>query len=639
MTVADLTLFGAFALKLADGQVADLPGQKDRALLAVLALNAGIPQSRERLAGLLWSDRGDVQARDSLKHALTRIRQCLGEALVADRQTAQLNPAALSTDAVRFQVLVGEATPEALEQACALCSGDLLDGISIHDSGFEEWLQAERHRFRRLHEDALTKLLVPSLPVSTRERAAWRLLALDPLREAASRALMQIHVERGETAQAVKLFESLLDRLHAELGVKPEPETTKLYDQLRQGRATPDTGAASVLIESALPSKPSIAVLPFKNLSSDPEHEFFADGLTEDLITDLSRVAGLFVIASNSSFAYKGQSVDVRTIARDLGVRYILEGSARRAAGRARINVQLIDAIAGGHIWSDRFDRALEDVFSVQDEVTTKIVDALIGRLAATPNAERKRPANMEAYDLCVRGRALILQSQGGREARLMLERAITLEPDLAEAHRLLALSLHLAWLFEGAPKEPTLGRAIAEVQKALALQPNDAGARWVNALLLARQRQWDQAEAEYALALKLDPNCADAWAMRSELMALCGRVKEAFADIGTALRLNPHPPGWYYWLLGQMYYLDRQYEKAVETHRREETYRRPSRRTLAASLAQLGRLEEARYEAAMFMANNPHFTIRYWVETQAFRDEAACQHFVDGYRKAGLPE
>jgi tetratricopeptide (TPR) repeat protein len=304
-----------------------------------------------------------------------------------------------------------------------------------------------------------------------------------------------------------------------------------------------------------------------------------------------------------------------------------------------RINVQLIDAIAGGHIWAERFDRALEDVFSVQDEVTAKIVEALVGRLAAAPHAERKRPASMEAYDLCVRGRALVLQSQGAREACVMFERAIALEPDLAEAHRLLAFSSHMALMFEGSPKEPLLERAVAEVGKALALQPNDAGARWVNANLLAKQRQWDQSEAEYALALKLDPNCADAWAMRSELMVLCGRSNEAFADIRTALRLNPHPPGWYYWFLGQTYYLDHQYEKAIETLRREETYRRPSRRTLAASLAQLGRLGEARHEAAMFLANNPHFTIRTWVETQGFRDGAACQHFVDGYRKAGLPE
>ena len=138
-------------------------------------------------------------------------------------------------------------------------------------------------------------------------------------------------------------------------------------------------------------------------------------------------------------------------------------------------------------------------------------------------------------------------------------------------------------------------------------------------------------------MALKLDPNCADAWAMLSELMVLCGRLNEALADIQTALRLNPHPPGWYYWMLGQVQYLNGQYEEAAQTLRREETYRAPSRRTLAASLAQLGKLDEARHEAAMFMANNPHFTIQNWIESQSFRDQATCQHFVDGYRKTGL--
>src|SRR5262249_26594542 len=149
-----------------------------------------------------------------------------------------------------------------------------------------------------------------------------------------------------------------------------------------------------------LPATPSIAILPFTNMSNDPEHEFFADGLTEDLITDLSQVPGLFVIARNSSFAYKGKSVDVRSIARNLGVRYVLEGSARRAAGRARINVQLIDAIGGGHMWAERFDRSLDDVFKVQDEVTAKIVEALVGRLKGGQIPERKKPTSLEAYDL-----------------------------------------------------------------------------------------------------------------------------------------------------------------------------------------------------------------------------------------------
>lgn len=152
-----------------------------------------------------------------------------------------------------------------------------------------------------------------------------------------------------------------------------------------------------------LPSEPSIAVLPFTNMSGDAEQDVFTDGLTEDLITDLSRNASLFVIARHSTFAYKGKSIDIRLIARDLGVRYLLEGSARRAAGRVRINVQLIDAISGNHLWADRFDRDLEDIFAVQDEVTARIVEALIGRLATQP--PRSRPNSMEAYDLCVRGR------------------------------------------------------------------------------------------------------------------------------------------------------------------------------------------------------------------------------------------
>src|ERR1041384_3230937 len=191
---AELTLLGRFELRLPDGHIADLPGQKDRALLAVLALSGGTAQSRDKLASLLWGDHGEPQARDSLKHALTRIRQCLGEAMssaiVADRQSVRLDATGFATDVARFERLVGDGTPEALEQACALCSGDLLDGIGIRDPGFEEWLLAERQRLRRLHEDALIRLLAPSLPIATRERAARRLLALDPLREAASRALM-----------------------------------------------------------------------------------------------------------------------------------------------------------------------------------------------------------------------------------------------------------------------------------------------------------------------------------------------------------------------------------------------------------------------------------------------------------------
>lgn len=387
-----------------------------------------------------------------------------------------------------------------------------------------------------------------------------------------------------------------------------------------------------------LPDKPSIAVLPFVNVSSDPDQDSFTDGLTEDLITDLSRIPGLFVIARNSAFAYKGKAMDVRAIARDLGVRYLLEGSARRAAGRVRINAQLVDAESGDHLWAERFDRGLDDVFAVQDEVTGRIVEALLGRLGAPP--PRKRPGNLEAYDLCVRARRLMDDSpQTAREAHLMLTRAVALDPGYAEPYRWLAMNHWMGWVHAGGPTEESRSVALDLARKAVALDPDDAGCRWVLAYLLAYARCFAAADAEFAKAIELDPNEADAWAALSDIAVLAGRVEEGLAHIRKAFRLNPFPASWYHLALGQAQYAAGDYEAAVETLRRDETYRTSSRRFLAASLAQLGRLDEARAEVELFLVGNPDFTTRHWVAREPFRDAATLAHFVDGYRKAGLPE
>jgi tetratricopeptide (TPR) repeat protein len=238
----------------------------------------------------------------------------------------------------------------------------------------------------------------------------------------------------------------------------------------------------------------------------------------------------------------KSKSVDVRRIASNLGVRHLLEGSARRAAGRVRINVQLIDAVGGGHLWAERFDRSLEDVFAVQDQVSAKIVEALVGRLTAPP--PRNRPKSMEAYDLCVRARGLIDQStQTAREALLLLQRAIALDPQYAEAHRWLALCLSDAWKLWGEPIEPNRRVAIEMAERAVALDPNDAGNRCVLGHVLPSERRWPESDAEFAAALKLDPNHADACAMMWEWAVLSGRTAEAIEQIQKAQRLNPHPP------------------------------------------------------------------------------------------------
>jgi TolB-like protein/cytochrome c-type biogenesis protein CcmH/NrfG len=386
------------------------------------------------------------------------------------------------------------------------------------------------------------------------------------------------------------------------------------------------------------PGRPSIAVLPFVNVSNDPAQESFVDGLTEDLITDLSSISGLFVIARNSAFAYKGKAMDVRGIAQDLGVRYLLEGSARRAAERVRINAQLVDAVSGDHLWAERFDRSLEDVFAVQDEVTGKIVEALLGRLRAPPS--RNLPKNLEAYDLCVRARKLMDDSpQTAREAHLILTRAVSLDPGYAEPYRWLAMNHWMGWVHSGGPTESSRSVALELARKAVAIDPNDAGCRWVLAYLLSYERSFTEADAEFARAIELDPNEADTWAALSDIAVLAGRVGEGLEHIRKAFRLNPFPASWYYLTLGQAQYAAGEYEAAVETLSRDETYRTSSRRFLAASLAQLGRLGEARAEVELFLVGNPDFTTSHWAATEPFRDAATLEHFVDGYRKAGLPE
>lgn len=387
-----------------------------------------------------------------------------------------------------------------------------------------------------------------------------------------------------------------------------------------------------------LTAGPSIAVLPFVAIGGGPGQDSFVDGLTEDLTTDLSRIPGLFVIARSSAFAYKGKALDVRDIARDLGVRYLLEGSARRAEGRVRINAQLVDATTGDHLWAERFDRNLADVFAVQDEVAAEIMAALLGRLRPPP--PRNRPRSLEAYDLCVRARRMTDDSpQAGREAHLMLTRAVSLDPGYAEAHRWLAMNHWMAWVHWGEPAEAHRAVALDLARKAVAIDPDDAGCRWVLGNLLAYERSFAEAEAEFATALALDPNEADAWATLSDLAVLAGRVGEGLEHIRKAFRLNPFPPAWYHLTLGQAQYAAGEYRAAVATLRREETYRTSSRRFLAASLARLGRIEEARAEVELFLVGNPRFSTREWAATEPFRDAATLAHFVEGFHAAGLPD
>ena len=383
------------------------------------------------------------------------------------------------------------------------------------------------------------------------------------------------------------------------------------------------------------------AVLPFSNISGDPSQDFFTDGLTEDIITDLSNVTGFFVIASNSTFAYKGKPTDVRQIARDLGVKYILEGSARRSEKRLRINVQLIDANKGGnHIWAERFDRDLAEIFAVQDEVTLRVVDAITGKLNTRVVAERYRPSSLEAYDLCVKSRELFAQSSiANHEAHQRLSRAIALDPYYAEAHWRLAIVQLFTWRYWTENQEPSRRNSIISAQRGVELDPNDSRARWALGYILHHENRFEEADSQYQASLRMNPNDPDAYMVMADFKYMTRKLKDGLDLVAAALRLNPQPPSWYYWFLGYLQVANGQYEEAVKTLRREETYRTISRRNLAAALALLGRTAEAKEEAQYFHAANPNWRISLWANNQNFQNADDYRFWVDAFRLAGLPE
>jgi TolB-like protein len=403
--------------------------------------------------------------------------------------------------------------------------------------------------------------------------------------------------------------------------------------QLRQHSRPP------IELQQRASNKATIAVLPFANMSSDPEQEYFVDGLAEDLITDLSKVPGLFVIARHSAFAFKGKFIDIRSIARDLGVRYVVEGSVRRATARVRITVQLIDAEDGTHLWADRFDRDLADVFLLQDEVVGKIVNALAGVLPLARHTPRQRTTNVEAYDLFVRGRELVTQSpESNRTARRLLERSVELDPNFAEAYAWLGMSHAFGWLHGGEAPEEHRSLALEAARKAVSLDPENAVAHALLGYVLLFHNKVEEGEEQLATALRINPNHADALMFLGEMKAHQGKAFEGIEIMRKAFRANPYPPGRYYWILGYAQYAAHQYEDAVQTLSHETTRSTGSSRILAASLAQLGRLEEARDEARRFLSANPHFSVQQWAKTQPFQYESDREHFIEGYIKAGLP-
>jgi TolB-like protein/class 3 adenylate cyclase/Flp pilus assembly protein TadD len=409
--------------------------------------------------------------------------------------------------------------------------------------------------------------------------------------------------------------------------------------------AAAQSGAATSKFEPASANRPSIAVLPFANMSGDPEQEYFADGISEDIITGLSKLRWFFVIARNSSFAYKGKTVDVKRAARELGVRYILEGSVRKGGDRVRITAQLIDAATGNHIWADRYDGELTDVFALQDEITRKVVAAIEPKLleAEGIRSQKRSPEDLDAWDMVIQANSLFwrLTPADGDAAIAIMRRAVERYPDYGPAHSMLAFMLLLSQL-TGWKREEALGKQAASfAERAAELDDSDPWAHLALGYVAISRRHTDGAVEEFQRALDLNPNFAAAHGYLAFALAVDGRSEQAIAHSEQAIHMSPHHPqnAIFNMCIAVAHYLAGRYPEAVAFGRKaiqQRTQFTSGHRIYVASLAQAGQIEEARDALARLKGLFPEMTIA-WIKQYVPYTAGPMEKFLDGMRKAGL--
>jgi adenylate cyclase len=396
-----------------------------------------------------------------------------------------------------------------------------------------------------------------------------------------------------------------------------------------------------------LPDKPSIAVLPFENMSGDTEQEYFSDGITEDIITALSKIPKLFVIARNSTFTYKGKPVKVQQVSEELGVQYVVEGSVRKAEDRFRITAQLIDALSGRHMWAEKYDRDVKDIFAVQDEITKKIITSLQVNLTEGEQVVvyAKGTDNLEAYLKAMKAHWLYLQGtkEGVLKAQELAEDAIALDPNYAFAYKVLG-GAHGITLFFGTSKNPreTLKLAIELHRKAIELDGSLALAHAALGYWLMMARQYDKGIAEAERAVAIEPSSADIIHTYAAILTFVGRREEAIPMFKEALRLNPKPPNVYLRHYGVALRDSGQYEKAIAQAQKaieKEPNDLIAYIVLCSAYSLAGREEEAREAAKEMLRINPKFSVARMQKVSPHKDRAVAKRFCDALRKAGLPE
>lgn len=613
-----LHLLGELRLIGPDGTDLTPRGRKARAALAFAALSPSSSASRDQLAAMLWADRPDDQARASLRQSLQELRRAFdpvqATALQIDRDRVRLMPDQIWIDAVEVGELLASTEVGAPSRAAALWRGELLANLALRSPEFDNWLRLEREAQRRRLIDALTTALSLAERDGADEAArslAFEVVRLEPANERAHCALIRYHQRRGERSQALHQYMVLRERLAHELDMVPSPATEALVAGLRAAGTNgvdPDS-AAPLAAPGPTRERPSVLVLPLDNISGDPAEDYLIDGLTDDLITTLGRFKELLTLGRHSSFIYKGRHVDLREVARDLKVDYVLQGSLRRLGEQLRLNVHLSATGSRHQVWAERFDVPMSEVADLMDGVVARVMAALLPAVEVheARAVRTKSDDQLAAYDFYLQGKQLLYRSPGpleAEQARLLLERAIELDPGLffAYGHLTRLYNTDMLYTTAGGPLERGRARAFQLARHALALEPNSALAHFSMGWCRLWRREWATARGHFERIEQLNPFDPHRLTDIATGFMCLGDHPRALAHMERAMLVNPSFPEDYLADLADIRFGLEDFEEAVELLARVQHQTAWRRSFRISALGHLGRVEEARYQAQLFV-------------------------------------
>lgn len=665
MSKLQLLLLGHFDCLLFSGQRISLSMRKAEVLLAFLALAPGIRHPRERLVNLLWSERGEEQARNSLRQCLSAIRKTLGDAaellLQVDRTTVMLNAELVDVDAHEFERRAASAEIESLTDAAALYRGEFLEGISIRGAACQEWLDGERSRFKRQYIEILSNLartLLASRDLKPAIRTAERLVEQDPLNESGWRLLMSIYHANGDRSLALQAFQRCQRILQQELEVAAEAATVELRAQIAQAggktAAVPDPPVTTRpgKTSGAAADDYSVAVLPFDNLSGGPEQEYFSDGITARIIAGLGGFKELAVRSRNSSFAYRHSKLSSVEIAAALKADYLVEGSIRKSRNHVRLSVQLIEAESDKQIWGKQYDAELEDILELEQQLSGAIAGTISGRIGHTlqKSASHKPAKNLRSYDYLLRGLYHFgrFTARNLETARDMFGKCLAIDPDNATAHTNLG-TIHVVELMENWSSNRKQSEEFARhhLETAIELDPENALAHaYLSEYLMIIRKDYAQSEFHADKAIACNPTASEGYVAKADLLGMTRRVDEAVPYADKALQLDPHSVG-AGWAAGAVYREAGFYQKSIKTFRSIDHPPASVHALIAACFLQMELIEEAHQEMGLYrqlatqeMPSYPDGESQwrsFWCENVPYQYEEDFEAFFNLLLEAGL--